>query len=675
MKLFTMTRLNRRRLIPALAIGALMAGVAAAQQFCPVPPEPIPEKQDVHSLKGAPVPLPAALDTVVKDRPKAIALGKALFWDKQAGSDGQACASCHFHAGADNRTKNALTPGLRAVPPDTTFQATKSGGGGVNYQLKQSDFPFHVLTDPLDRNSDIVFTTNDAASSQGTYGGTFNLLFGLNNEKCDLENPAIFHVGGKLARKVEPRNTPTVINAIFQFRTFWDGRANNHFNGVNPFGRRDVNARVLQKQADGSVIPVALDLENAALASQAVGPATNEIEMSCKNRTFKLIGRKLTSVIPRPLHGQKVSPTDSVLGPYADPLHGLKAPNTYETMIQGAFHDKYWNAPGYASPDGFTMMEENFSMFWGLAIMLYESTLVSDDSPFDRFMGVTQNGVVVTQPDFSALTNQQINGLSVFMGKGKCVNCHKGPDFTGAGVRLQAEFQEGGIVERMPMAANGVALYDNGFYNIGVTPTNHDLGVGATDPFGKPLSFTRQFKQMIAGQNVPDPFQINPCTFESDPCQPVTDPNHRDAVDGAFKTPTLRNVELTGPYMHNGGMKTLEEVVEFYNRGGNRRGPDGNDTTGFGSNPSNLDPDITRLNLTAEEQVDLVAFMKSLTDDRVRCEKAPFDHPALANSNGQSMLDNNKDGKLDDIIIRLSEVGAAGRPATACLKPFHQTLP
>jgi len=651
-----------------------------AQQVCPVPPVPVPENPPANaprSLKGVPVPLPTALDAVVKNRAKAIVLGKALFWDKQAGSDGQACASCHFSAGADSRTKNQISPGLRAVPSDTVFNQTKSGGGGVNYQLRYADFPFHVLADPLDRNSAVNFTTNDVTSSQGTFGGTFVQFFGINNEQCTPESNPIFHVGSKLARKVEPRNTPTTINAVFQFRSFWDGRANNRFNGVNPFGRRDPSAKVLVKPLNGSVMPETLDLENAALASQAVGPPGSDFEMACAGRLFKQIGRKMLNMVPRPLYGQKVDPTDSVLGPYADPTHGLKAPYNYTKLIQDAFHDKYWNAPGYASPDGYTMIEENFSMFWGLAIMLYESTLVSDDAPFDRFMGATVNGVVVSAPDFSALTPQQFNGMTVFMGKGKCVNCHKGPDFTGAGFVTQAGFQEGGIVERMLMGGGGVALYDTGFYNIGVTPTNQDLGVGAQDPFGTPLSFTRQFTLTIAGQNVPDPFQINPCTFQVDSCQPVTDPNVRDAVDGAFKTAGLRNVELTSPYMHNGGMATLEQVVEFYNRGGNRRGQDGNDTTGFGPNPTNLDPDITTLGLTVQEQADVVAFLKSLTDERVRCEKAPFDHPALANFNGHSSLDANKDGKLDEVILRLPEVGAGGLPAKgkACLKPFHQALP
>lgn len=679
------SRIFTRYGIPLFAVTAVMGAAALAQQICPTPPELVPVNQLLvtGSLQGVPVPLPKQLDTVIKNRQAAIALGKAFFWDKQAGSDGQACASCHFHAGADNRTKNQLNPGMRAVPPDTGFMPTRTGAGGPNYQLKAGDFPFHVLSNSLDRDSAILFHSNDVTSSQGAFGGTFGQFFGLNGEACANETEGVFHVNGKLARKVPPRNSPSVINAIFQFRSFWDGRANNHFNGVNPFGRRDPNARILVRQGDGSVLPEVLDLENAALASQAVGPLTNDTEVSCSNRTFKMVARKLFTQIPRPLFGQKVELDDSVLGPYADIGHGLKPGVTYPALIQEAFHDKYWLAPGYASPDGYTLMEENFSMFWGLAIMMYESTLVSDQSPFDQFAGTTSTVTIL--PAFTVLTPQQIKGMTIFAGKGRCIGCHKGPDFTGAGVMLQLSRlpNQEGVIERMFMGDFGNAVYDNGFYNIGVTPTDRDLGVGADDPFGHPLSFARQFKQSLAGRTVPDLFVVNPCFFEVDPCVPVQDPNQRDAVDGAFKTPSLRNVELTGPYMHDGSMATLEQVVEFYNRGGNRRGPLSADTTGFdhrpqwGNNPTNLDVFIQPLGLTTQEQADLVAFLKALTDERVRCEKAPFDHPALANFNGHLDQDRNNDGKLDDLIVRLPSVGAGGRPAKglACLKPFHEGLP
>jgi cytochrome c peroxidase len=68
-----------------------------------------------------------------------------------------------------------------------------------------------------------------------------------------------------------------------------------------------------------------------------------------------------------------------------------------------------------------------------------------------------------------------------------------------------------------------------------------------------------------------------------DPCDATLKPNvgFRDAVDGAFKTPTLRNIALTGPYFHNGSRATLRQVMEFYNRGGDRRGEDASNTSGF----------------------------------------------------------------------------------------------
>src|SRR2546428_7658493 len=99
------------------------------------------------SLKTVPVPEPAALMNFVKDRKAAINLGKALFWDMQVGSDGvQACATCHFHAGADDRSKNVVSPGLNGG--DTTFQAV-----GPNGSLSQDKFPFTLFPDPTDQTT------------------------------------------------------------------------------------------------------------------------------------------------------------------------------------------------------------------------------------------------------------------------------------------------------------------------------------------------------------------------------------------------------------------------------------------------------------------------------------------------------------------------------------------
>jgi cytochrome c peroxidase len=240
----------------------------------------------------------------------------------------------------------------------------------------------------------------------------------------------------------------------------------------------------------------------------------------------------------------------------------------------------------------------------------------------------------------------------------------------------------------MLLGDGGIALYDSGFYNIGVRPSAEDLGVGAGDAYGNPLSFTRNAKKNSPGDpyidnaNVsslsPDPFQTDSFLF------PFTDPVvsvERDAVDGAFKTSTLRNVELTGPYFHNGGQATLEQVVQFYNRGGDRKDlfqkdpdcggallidgmvaadPDTGliDSSGFNPPPngsgqaSNIAADMAgakelinticdptqspqqTLGLQSSDVDDLVAFMKALTDERVRWEKAPFDHPSLTIPNG-----------------------------------------
>lgn len=646
--------------------GAMSLGVGLSASWAQTAPP---------SLKTVPVPEPANLAEFVKDKQAAIVLGKALFWDVQVGSDRQACASCHFHAGGDNRVKNQLSPGLlrvhdpeRTPNPDITFGAetglTASGElAGPNYALVEDDFPFHQLADSLDRNSEVLFDMNDVVSSQGTFDGGFVSASQRRNHNGmdDCENPAgdIFHVGGVPVRKVEPRNTPTMINAVFNHRNFWDGRASNIFNGVDPFGKRtnaaDADAGVWVAQADGSLTKKQIEINNASLASQAVGPPLSDLEMSCAGRTFADLGRKM--VRRQPLALQEIHPNDSVLG--ADRQPGAEATGlrgTYQNYIQRAFQNAYWASDELV--DGYRQMELNFSLFFGLAVQLYEATLVSDDALYDQ----VQEGV-------AEFTDQQQLGLNVFLGKGKCILCHEGSEFTGASVRLRANQPDGNEepIERMLMAV-GTAVYDGGFYNIGVRPTFEDLGVGGVDPFGNPLSFSRQ---AVNGPMVDD-FNFHPDRFE------VPGPialGERVAVDGAFKVPTIRNVELTGPYFHNGGTASLEQVVEFYDRGGDRRDVDdctGNngsngDTSGFANECSNLDPDITLLGFTPEEEAGLVAFMKTLTDERVRWERAPFDHPQLLIPNGhpgdQFNVTDGGTGRARDDFLELPAVGAAGRAA------------
>src|SRR3989441_694437 len=165
-------------------------------------------------------------------------------------------------------------------------------------------------------------------------------------------------------------------------------------------------------------------------------------------------------------------------------------------------------------------------------------------------------------------------------------------------------------------------------------------------------------KASIGPLNLP----LSNARLMQNPNSPVTHigligPNQRIVADGAFKTPGLRNIELTAPYFHNGGMLTLEQVVEFYNRGG--------DFANF--NMNNLDLDITPLNLTAEEKAALVVFLKAMTDERVRYEQAPFDHPELFVSNGaigdQKRVLNDGTGKAIMDTLHVPQTGRGGRTA------------
>jgi hypothetical protein len=178
----------------------------------------------------------------------------------------------------------------------------------------------------------------------------------------------------------------------------------------------------------------------------------------------------------------------------------------------------------------------------------------------------------------------------------------------------------GAQVENMLMGDGQAAVYDTGFYNIGVRPPVEDIGIGGLDPWNNPLSWSRQAKNAAAATGpsnnllnvAPDLFNVFTCNFEVSLCAPITG-NIRDAVDGSFKVPTLRNVELTGPFFHNGGQSTLEQVVDFYDRGGDSRGD-------FASTPRatkqpQQSPGILPLNLTDTEKATWW-LPQPLTDER-----------------------------------------------------------
>ncbi len=516
--------------------------------------------QPLRSLKSVPVPETPGLDQYVRDRTALVILGKALFWDMQAGSDGRtACASCHFHAGADHRLHNQL-----------------SSSTTPNRRLTADLFPFRKLADPSNRNSEVLADSSMRAGSAGLFRRIFQSVLPGQPAEAGQEasDTPEFTLADIHLRRVTGRNSPSVINAAYYSRGFWDGRAARVFNGVNPSGIQTGIEGVLVLR-DGQPVREPVNLNNASLASQATGPILDALEMSYAGRTWAQLAEKLFSV--KPLALQRVAPDDSVLGPLADPAgRGLQA--TYLSLVQQAFQPAYWEAPEQPAA--------NFSLFWGLALQAYQSTLISNDSPFDRF----QEG------NPAALTAQEQEGMRLFQTTGRCATCHGGAEFSAAAINN----------------ANNGRVGGRAFQRTGVRPAAEDIGSG----------------------------------------------------NGNFKSIGLRNIELTGPYFHNGSQATLEQVIDFYARGGD-----------FANG------DIRSFTMSSTQKAALAAFLRALTDDRVRHERAPFDHPELCVPDGHPEFNPGVPVPAFNALfpraasenwVGIAPVGASGNPAP--LQTFEELL-
>src|SRR5262245_20031931 len=140
-----MSHFRSGHLVAACSVVLVMSAGIAAQRG---------NNNPIASLKGITLPQPD-LSQYVVDRQALIVLGKALFWDVQVGSDGQtACATCHFHAGADHRLTNQI-----AGP------ATSRAAVAVNTTLAPGDFPFHAFTNPNDNASAATRDRRDVVGS------------------------------------------------------------------------------------------------------------------------------------------------------------------------------------------------------------------------------------------------------------------------------------------------------------------------------------------------------------------------------------------------------------------------------------------------------------------------------------------------------------------------------
>ncbi|MBZ5490021.1 MAG: hypothetical protein LAO76_03700 [Acidobacteriia bacterium] len=812
-------------------------------------------------LSTVPIPPVFGMEGILADKTAAIELGKALFWDMQAGSDDiQACASCHFNAGADSRANNEVNPGQAGG--DSTFQlgVPFNGSLGPNYHYKagsadagfggyhDGDYPFRKVADVNDRFS-VTSDVNDVSGSQGQFGLTNDtitvtqtgehalgdgnsgqvdghrttddgndngLTFGngrpglpgrkpgptnSSNKGTNTSNNSqsgskkqnsgasgnatsvesttpvvdpVFSYPSEAdptqrinTRRVTGRNTPSAVDAVFNFRNFWDGRAQNVCNGANPFGTRDKANHLLVVDAiDGKLGPTQVNMVNSALCSQSLGPILSSTEMSADNRNFHQVGKKLLARVP--LANQLVDPTDSVLGVFSkSPDKGLKT--SYSALVQKAFQPEWWQFSQHiceaadgtmtgtvdpanletcpAGTSDYSLMEYNFSLFWGVAVQMYESTLVADQTPFDKYLeqqqtytligdnlknqytiqlqpGITPytlsviglnptldasdqdtyafddgqgrvmgggvNGATIdyasgtlniffsdppvsqvpVQINYSVgavpLTEGQLRGLHLFQGKAGCVVCHGGPELSNASVGTVTGFP----VERMIMEDDSARVYDTGYYHIGVRPAAEDGGLAGTDPVaGLPLSQAELMRQhacdggyemaLVPGRRG-DGIAPSPMNCSDD-----------IARGGFFKAPQLRNVALTAPYFHNGSQLTLEQVVEFYNRGGDFNTVE---------EVKYMDPDIELLGLTAQEKIDLVDFLRNgLTDPRTVAQAAPFDHPQLFTPNGHPHSANGypitPDPKHPDRATdQLMEIPAVGAKGGKPLPTFLENL-
>jgi len=211
------------------------------------------------------------------------------------------------------------------------------------------------------------------------------------------------------------------------------------------------------------------------------------------------------------------------------------------------------------------------------AIASFERTLVSGNSPFDRYYFKGQT---------DAMTEAQIRGFKLFVGQGRCVSCH--------------------TIEQ------DHALFTDGRF--------HNIGIGINQIQQDVPRLAKAFLEAKnKGGNV-DVMVLSDKKSSELGRFAVTD---ELSEIGAFKTPSLRNIELTAPYMHDGSLKTLKDVMIHYNNGGfNKAGEHVNDFLSGGIRP---------LNLTDAQLDDLAVFMKALTSPNLSLNSAGLTPAQAAN--------------------------------------------
>lgn len=247
-------------------------------------------------------------------------------------------------------------------------------------------------------------------------------------------------------------------------------------------------------------------------------------------------------------------------GPFVNPVEAGLA--NHEPILQIVRSDPEYQA---AFKQVFNVGGEQLTMdHVSKAIASFERSIVAGNSAFDRFY---------FKGDKSALTEQQQRGFQVFLAQGRCVSCHS-------------------------IEQDHALFSDSRFHNIGV-------GINAIQDDVPRLA--PAFLEAKAKGGEVDKMVLTDKKSSELGRFAVTD-GFNDL--GAFKTPTLRNIALTAPYMHDGSLKTLKEVVIHYNNGGVT--PANAQVNAF------LSGGIRPLNLSDAQIDDLVAFMDALTSEQFK---------------------------------------------------------
>ena len=252
--------------------------------------------------------------------------------------------------------------------------------------------------------------------------------------------------------------------------------------------------------------------------------------------------------------GREFSLENQVLGPLTNPdemanpsigyvIEKIKIMPDYRGLFEAAFDGK---GPSVVAI--------------GQAIASYERSLLSANSSFDRWR---YGG------DSKAMTAQEVQGFRLFTGRAQCFSCHT-------------------------IGEKSALFTDNGFHNTGIgwsramngNKTQYRVRLA-------PGVYVEVDEKSIHSNSEPTQGDVGRYEVTLNP-----------ADRWAYRTPTLRNVALTGPYMHDGSIQTLEEVVEFYDKGG--------------IDNDGKDPLLKPLHLAPAEKSALVAFLRALTGDNVQ---------------------------------------------------------